>query len=186
MYKCSYSCLWCSCWWNLDFSFKSYGKESLYIYCMNVDDGWIMHSWRSCLLDLGFNFHLEFRQYKLKWKIRSLPWFFCVNKLSFLYCLNKTFSSYSNVSSHWLQLLCQSALSWNEDYLQEKSDLQKETRWLSLCSRGRATSDDIGREFCLLWLVWWALQYAHNVLVVLVCKYIYNDLLIWWGFSCYN
>jgi hypothetical protein len=24
MYKCSNSCLWCSCWWNLDFSFKSY------------------------------------------------------------------------------------------------------------------------------------------------------------------
>jgi hypothetical protein len=23
-------------------------------------------SWHSCLLDLGFNFHLEFRQYKLK------------------------------------------------------------------------------------------------------------------------
>jgi hypothetical protein len=23
----SNSCLWCSCWWNLDFSFKSYGKE---------------------------------------------------------------------------------------------------------------------------------------------------------------
>ena len=50
MYKCSNLCLWCSCWWNLDFSFKSYGKESLYKYCMNVDDGRIMHSWRSCLL----------------------------------------------------------------------------------------------------------------------------------------
>ena len=46
----SYVCLWCSCWWNLDFSFKSYGKESLYKYCMNVDDGRIMRSWRSCLL----------------------------------------------------------------------------------------------------------------------------------------
>jgi hypothetical protein len=31
LYKCSNSCLWCSCWWNLDFSFKSYGKESLQI-----------------------------------------------------------------------------------------------------------------------------------------------------------
>ena len=40
-------------WWNLDFSFKSYGKESLYKYCMNVDDGRIMRSWRSCLLGLG-------------------------------------------------------------------------------------------------------------------------------------
>jgi hypothetical protein len=50
LYKCSNSCLWCSCWWNLEFSFKSYGKESLYKYCMNVDDGRIMHSWRSCLL----------------------------------------------------------------------------------------------------------------------------------------
>ena len=36
--------------WNLDFSFKSYGKESLYKYCMNFDDGRIMRSWRSCLL----------------------------------------------------------------------------------------------------------------------------------------
>jgi hypothetical protein len=44
LYKCSNSCLWCSCWWNLDFSFKSYGKESLYKYCMNVDDGRIMRS----------------------------------------------------------------------------------------------------------------------------------------------
>jgi hypothetical protein len=40
---------WCSCWWNLDFSFKSYGEESLYKYCMNVDDRSIMRSWRSCL-----------------------------------------------------------------------------------------------------------------------------------------
>ena len=47
MYKCSNSCLWCSCWWNLDFSFKRHGKESLYKYCMNVDDGRIMRSWRS-------------------------------------------------------------------------------------------------------------------------------------------
>jgi hypothetical protein len=39
-----------TCWWYLDFSFKSYGKESLYKYCMNVDDGHIMCSWRSCLL----------------------------------------------------------------------------------------------------------------------------------------
>ena len=53
MYKCSNSCLWCSCWWNLDFSFKSYGKESLYKYCMNVDDGCIMRSWRSCLFFVG-------------------------------------------------------------------------------------------------------------------------------------
>ena len=50
MYKCSNSCLWCSCWWNLDFSFKSYGKESLNKYCMNVDDERIMRSWRRCLL----------------------------------------------------------------------------------------------------------------------------------------
>jgi hypothetical protein len=46
-------------------------------------------------LDLGFSFHLEFRQYKF----RSLPWFVCVNKLNLLYCLNKTFSSYSYVFS---------------------------------------------------------------------------------------
>ena len=57
MYTCkcsnSCSCWWCSCWWNLDFSFKSYGKESLYKYCMNVDDGRIMRSWRSCLFFMG-------------------------------------------------------------------------------------------------------------------------------------
>jgi hypothetical protein len=61
LYKCSNSCLWCNCWWNLDFSFKSYGKESLYKYCMNVDDGRIMHSWHSCLLTIDlrktFNFN---------------------------------------------------------------------------------------------------------------------------------
>ena len=34
----------------INFSFKSYGKESLYKYCMNVDDGRIMRSWGSCLL----------------------------------------------------------------------------------------------------------------------------------------
>jgi hypothetical protein len=33
----------------LEFSFTSYGKESLCKYCMNVDDGRIMRSWRSCL-----------------------------------------------------------------------------------------------------------------------------------------
>ena len=43
---------WWSLWWNFDFSFKSYGKESLYKYCMNVDDGHIMRSWRSCLFIL--------------------------------------------------------------------------------------------------------------------------------------
>jgi hypothetical protein len=32
--------------------FKSYGKESLYKYCMTVDDGRIVHSWRSCLLKI--------------------------------------------------------------------------------------------------------------------------------------
>ena len=41
---------------NLDFSFKSYGKESLYKYCMNVDDGLIMRSWCSCLFIIMFNF----------------------------------------------------------------------------------------------------------------------------------
>jgi hypothetical protein len=56
LYKCSNSCLWCSCWWNLDFSFKSYGKESLYKYCMNVDDGRIMRFWRSCLLIMLYHF----------------------------------------------------------------------------------------------------------------------------------
>ena len=50
-YKCSNSCLWCSCWWNLDFSFKSYGKESLYKYCMNVDDG------RTCALGAAVYFN---------------------------------------------------------------------------------------------------------------------------------
>jgi hypothetical protein len=63
LYKCSNSCLWCSCWWNLNFSLKSYGKESLYKYCMNVDDGRIMCSWRSCLL-LLFSFHILLKSYK--------------------------------------------------------------------------------------------------------------------------
>ena len=39
-------------WWNFKFSFQSYGKESLYKYCMNVDDRRIMRSWRSCLFHL--------------------------------------------------------------------------------------------------------------------------------------
>ena len=60
MYKCSNSCLWCSCWWNLNFSFKSYGKESLYKYYMNVDDGRIMRSWRSCLLYIGLWMHTDY------------------------------------------------------------------------------------------------------------------------------
>ena len=55
LYKCSNSCLWCSCWWILNFSLKSYGKESHYKYCMNVDDGRIMRSWRSCLLPYILN-----------------------------------------------------------------------------------------------------------------------------------
>ena len=33
----------------------------------------------------------------------------------------------------WLQLLCQSPLPYNADYLQERSDLQKETRRLQFC-----------------------------------------------------
>ena len=55
MYKCSNSCLWYRCWWNLDFSFKSYGKKSIYKYWMNVDDGRIMRSWRSCLFIVDIN-----------------------------------------------------------------------------------------------------------------------------------
>ena len=31
------------------FHSRVYGKESLYKYCMNVDDGRIMRTWRSCL-----------------------------------------------------------------------------------------------------------------------------------------
>jgi hypothetical protein len=44
--------------WNSDFSFKSYGKESLYKYCMNVDNGHIMRSWRSCLFKVVILFSL--------------------------------------------------------------------------------------------------------------------------------
>jgi hypothetical protein len=40
----------------IDFSFKSYGKESLYKYCMNVDDGRIVRSWGSCLLFFLYTF----------------------------------------------------------------------------------------------------------------------------------
>ena len=39
-------------------------------------------------LDLRFNFHLEFRQCKFT----NLPSYFFLNKLNFLYCLNKAFS----------------------------------------------------------------------------------------------
>ena len=47
--------------------FKSYGKESLYKYCMNVD-GRIMRSWCSCLLDQGmqeyiFMFSIALKNY---------------------------------------------------------------------------------------------------------------------------
>ena len=38
-----------SCAHSITSSFNSYGKESLYKYCMNVDDGRIMRSCRSCL-----------------------------------------------------------------------------------------------------------------------------------------
>ena len=34
------------------FFIQNYGKESLYKYCMNVDDGRIMCSWHSCLFYL--------------------------------------------------------------------------------------------------------------------------------------
>ena len=83
-------------------------------------------------LDLGFNFHLEFRQ----GKFRSLQWFVCVNKLNLLFCLNKIFVYYHYVSS-------------------QKSDFKKKKN--SFGSRGRATSAYIGREFLPLCLLWWAL-----------------------------
>jgi hypothetical protein len=38
---------------------QSYEKESLYKYCMNVDDGRIMQSWRSCLF-FWFMFTAEY------------------------------------------------------------------------------------------------------------------------------
>jgi hypothetical protein len=52
------------------FSFKSYGKEILYKYCMNVDDGRIMRSWRSCLLILVI---------PIKGKNISLTWIYTPN-----------------------------------------------------------------------------------------------------------
>ena len=107
-------------------------------------------------LDLGFNFQMEFHLVKF----RSLPWFFCLNKLKLLYCLNKTCFSYSYVFSHWLQLLCQSALPYNEDYLQESPERHAKRNKVTLIllwCRGRATSTDIRREYCQLRLVWWGL-----------------------------
>jgi hypothetical protein len=103
-------------------------------------------------LDLGFNFHLEFRQYKF----RSLPWFACVNKLNLLYCLNKTFSSYSYIFS--IEYFVNQIYHKTEIICKKRMIYKKETRRLiSLSSRRRATSADIGREFHPLRLVWWAL-----------------------------
>ena len=101
-------------------------------------------------LDLGFNFHLEFRQYKF----RSLPWFVCVNKLNLLYCLNKTFSSYSYIFS--IEYFVNQIYHKTEIICKKRMIYKKETRRLiSLSSRRRATSADIGREFHPLRLVWW-------------------------------
>ena len=47
-----------------------------------------------------------------QYKFSSLSWFFCLNQLKLFYCLNKAFFSHSFVFSHWLQLLCQSALPY--------------------------------------------------------------------------
>jgi len=51
----------------------------------------------------------------------------------------------------------------NENYLQGKSDSKRNKATLiSLCSRERATSADIGREFRPLRLVWWALSASNG------------------------
>jgi hypothetical protein len=106
---------------------------------------------------LGFNFHLEFRHYKF----RSLLWFFsnfCINKLIHLYSLNKPFSlilmyfhmnynCFVDEFYHKTKKVCKKGATCKEN----------KTTLISLLSRGRMTSADIGREFRPLLLVWWAL-----------------------------
>jgi hypothetical protein len=56
-------------------------------------------------LDLGFNFHLEFRQYKF----RNLTWSFCLNKIIFFIAWIKPFSlilMYFNIDYNWLSISC--------------------------------------------------------------------------------
>jgi hypothetical protein len=100
---------------------------------------------------------LEFRHYKF----RSLLWFFsnfCINKLIHLYSLNKPFSlilmyfhmnynCFVDEFYHKTKKVCKKGATCKEN----------KTTLISLLSRGRMTSADIGREFRPLLLVWWAL-----------------------------
>jgi hypothetical protein len=115
-------------------------------------------------LDLGFNFHLEFCQYKF----RNLLWYFCINKINFLYCLNKAFFSHSmyfnidynclvNQLYYKMQIICK---KWG------KSAKWKKATLISFWTRGRAISADIGWEFRPLRLVWWALRVISSASLV--------------------
>ena len=92
--------------WQVDlFTFEKATNNSS---CVKIIKNITQSNNQYCLfLDLGFDFQLEFRQYKF----RNWPWFFCLNKLNFLYCWNKAFFlSHSYIFPYLLQLLCQTAL----------------------------------------------------------------------------
>jgi len=106
-------------------------------------------------LDLGFNFHLEFRQCKFT----NLPWYFFLNKLNFLYCLNKAlFLSFLCILT-LITIALSIILTIKCRLFARKERLAKRNKatLISLWSQGRETSADIGREFRPLRLVWWAL-----------------------------
>jgi hypothetical protein len=81
--------------WKWFFSFKIYGKESLYKYCVNVDDGRIMRSWRSCLLIYSYHVAMRYACYHISCR------FFCF----FLYFNHDVLFYYAYVF-HTYQDMC--------------------------------------------------------------------------------
>jgi hypothetical protein len=80
--------------WKWFFSFKIYGKESLYKYCVNVDDGRIMRSWRSCLLI--YSYHVAMWICMLPYLLSFLLFFFVFQpRCSVLLCI-----CFSHISRH--------------------------------------------------------------------------------------
>jgi hypothetical protein len=106
---------------------------------------WIFH-----FFFVTFRF-VSFRTLQVPQIYRSLPWFFCINKLNHLYCLNKTFFSHSYLP---IDYNCFVNQLYHETKIICKERVTCKKTLISLCIRGRASSADIGRVFCL---VWWAL-----------------------------
>jgi hypothetical protein len=79
---------------NLDFSFKSYGKESLYKYCINVDDGRIMRSWRSCLFISVGKLGIQNMFVKMPYNVLQMK--YC--KLTFI-TIEKMFHKWNDLNS---------------------------------------------------------------------------------------